>query len=46
LVRFAGNAEFLVLTLMALADVITGFAVTIFAARRDVSVEGGSSIFR
>lgn len=46
LVRFAGNAEFLILTLMALADVITGFAVTIFAARRDVSVEGGGSIFR
>ncbi len=46
LVRFAGNAEFLILTLMALADVITGFAVTIFAAKRDVSVEGGGSIFR
>ena len=39
LVRYAGNAVFLILTLMSLADVITGFTVTIFAARRDVAVD-------
>lgn len=40
LVRFAGTPEFLILTLMALADVITGFTVTIFAARRDFAFGG------
>lgn len=41
LVRYAGNATFLLLTLMALIDVITGFTVTISTARRDVTVDGG-----
>jgi len=42
LVGFAGNATFLILTLMSLADVITGFTITLVASRRDVSIEGSS----
>lgn len=36
---WAGNSYFLLLTLMALIDVIAGFTVTIAAARRDIEVE-------
>ena len=34
----AGNSIFFVLALMSLMDVMTGFTVTILAARRDLSV--------
>lgn len=37
----AGTSTFLILTMMALVDVIVGFSVTIAAARRDVSFGGG-----
>ncbi len=37
-VRRAGNAGFLILTLMSLLDVIAGFTVSISTARRDFSV--------
>ena len=39
LVDFAGTATFLLLTLMTLVDVIAGVAISLFAARRDFSVE-------
>lgn len=35
----AGTPTFLILTLMALLDVITGFTVTISTARRDIAVD-------
>jgi hypothetical protein len=35
---WAGNAYFMLLTLMSLLDVIAGFTVTIAAARRDIDV--------
>jgi hypothetical protein len=37
-VRNAGNAAFLILTLMSLLDVIAGFTVSISTARRDFQV--------
>ncbi|RLC20257.1 MAG: hypothetical protein DRI57_05245 [Deltaproteobacteria bacterium] len=37
-VKNAGTSSFLILTLMALFDVIAGFAVTISSARRDLLV--------
>lgn len=37
-VRSAGNASFLILTLMSLLDVIAGFTVSISTARRDFSL--------
>lgn len=37
-VKNAGTSSFLILTLMALFDVVTGFTVTISSARRDLSV--------
>ncbi len=37
----AGTSTFLILTMMALVDVIVGFSVTIAAARRDVSFGNG-----
>ena len=38
LVQAFGTAPFLMLTLMALVDVVAGFTVSILSARRDVSV--------
>ena len=40
LVDYAGTATFFLLTLMALIDVIAGFSISLFAARRDFSIEG------
>lgn len=37
-VEKAGTSSFLILTLMALIDVITGFTVTISSSRRDLSI--------
>lgn len=39
LVDFAGTSTFFLLTLMALIDVVAGFSISLFAARRDFSVE-------
>ncbi len=39
LVEAAGTTTFLLLTLLALLDVLTGFTVTIATARRDVAVD-------
>lgn len=36
-IKNAGNSTFLILTLMAMLDVIAGFTVTISTARRDIS---------
>lgn len=38
LVAEAGTATFFLLTLMALIDVVAGFSISLFAARRDFSV--------
>ncbi len=38
LVDYAGTATFFILTLMALIDVIAGFAISLFAARRDLAI--------
>ena len=35
----AGTATFLLLALMALLDVIAGFSISIFAARRDLAID-------
>jgi hypothetical protein len=35
-----GSATFLILTLLALVDVIAGFTVSLATARRDISIEG------
>lgn len=35
-----GSATFLILTLLALLDVIAGFTVSLSTARRDISIEG------
>jgi len=40
LVDFAGTATFFLLTLMTLIDVIAGFSISLFAARRDFAIEG------
>ena len=37
-VERAGNSVFFILMVMALLDVIAGFSVTIFTARRDLTV--------
>ena len=39
LLDYAGTATFFLLTLMALIDVIAGFAISLFAARRDFAIE-------
>jgi hypothetical protein len=39
LVDYAGTATFFLLTLMSLIDVIAGFAISLFAARRDFAVD-------
>jgi hypothetical protein len=39
LVDYAGTATFLLLTVMTLIDVIAGFSISLFAARRDFSLE-------
>jgi hypothetical protein len=39
LIDYAGTATFLILTVMTLVDVVAGFSVSLFAARRDFSVE-------
>lgn len=39
LVDYAGTATFFLLTLMTLIDVIAGFAISLFAARRDFAVD-------
>lgn len=43
LVEYCGTAAFFLLTLMTLIDVVAGFSVSIFSARRDYSVnrDGG-----
>ena len=38
LLDFCGTATFLILTVMALIDVVAGYSISIFAARRDYSV--------
>lgn len=38
LVDFCGTATFFLLTAMALIDVVAGFSVSIFSARRDYSI--------
>ena len=40
LVSFAGTATFFILTLMTLIDVVAGFSISLFAARRDFAIEG------
>lgn len=39
LVDYAGTATFFILTLMTLIDVIAGYAISLFAARRDLAIE-------
>lgn len=39
LVDYAGTATFFILTLMTLIDVIAGFVISLFAARRDFAIE-------
>lgn len=39
LVDFAGTATFFILALMTLIDVIAGFTISLFAARRDLAIE-------
>ena len=39
LVDYAGTATFFILTLMTLIDVIAGFSISLFAARRDLAIE-------
>ena len=39
LVDYAGTATFFILTLMTLVDVIAGFTISLFAARRDLAIE-------
>ncbi len=38
LVPFAGTASFLLITVIMLVDLVAGFSISIFAARRDFSV--------
>lgn len=38
-VRAAGTAVFFILTLMSLLDVVAGFAISIFTARRDITID-------
>ena len=38
--REMGSATFLILTLLALVDVIAGFTVSLASARRDISIAG------
>ena len=40
LVDYAGTGTFLLLTAMTLIDVIAGFSISLFAARRDFAIEG------
>ena len=40
LVDVAGTSTFLILTLMALIDVVAGFSISILTARRDFSIGG------
>ncbi|MGD2118751.1 MAG: hypothetical protein PVG66_10350 [Chromatiales bacterium] len=44
LVKSCGTSTFFILTLMSLLDVISGFTVSIVAARRDFSFGGGGDI--
>jgi hypothetical protein len=39
-----GNATFLLLTLMALIDVVAGYSVSILSARRDYTVSSGDGL--
>lgn len=39
LLDYAGTATFFILTLMTLIDVIAGFVISLFAARRDLAVD-------
>ncbi len=39
LVDYAGTATFFILMLMTLVDVIAGFSISLFAARRDFAIE-------
>lgn len=38
LVDYAGTATFFILTLMTLVDVIAGFVIALFSARRDLAI--------
>jgi len=40
IVKEMGTATFLILTMLALVDVIAGFTVSLSTARRDISIEG------
>ncbi len=42
LVDYCGTASFFLLTVMALIDVVAGFSISIFATRRDFSVDRGA----
>lgn len=39
LVDYAGTATFFLLTLMTLIDVVAGFSISLFAARRDFAID-------
>lgn len=39
LIDYAGTATFFILMLMTLIDVIAGFSISLFAARRDLAIE-------
>ena len=39
LVDYAGTATFFILTLMTLIDVIAGFVISLFSARRDFTID-------
>lgn len=43
MIKGFGNEYFLIITAMALIDVIAGYTVTISAARRDLGVSGGGN---
>ena len=40
-VERAGNSTFMILTVMTFVDVVSGFTVSISAARRDLAIGGG-----
>jgi hypothetical protein len=42
LVEYCGTATFFLLTVMALIDVVAGYSISIFSARRDLNVSHGA----
>lgn len=42
LVGYCGTATFFLLTVMALIDVVAGYSISIFAARRDYNISHGA----